>query len=47
VPSETDRDEGQRLLLRAKENCLISHSLKAPCEFESHVELAERVTTAA
>jgi organic hydroperoxide reductase OsmC/OhrA len=47
VPSETDREEGQRLLLRAKENCLISHSLKAPCEFESHVELAERATAAA
>ena len=46
VPSETDREEARRLLLRAKDNCLISHSLKAPCEFEGHIDLAERATAA-
>jgi organic hydroperoxide reductase OsmC/OhrA len=35
------RDEAERLLLKAKEQCLISKSLKAPCTFEMVIVPAE------
>jgi organic hydroperoxide reductase OsmC/OhrA len=39
VPPGTNEDEARRVLARAKEHCLITQSLKAPCSFEGHVDV--------
>jgi organic hydroperoxide reductase OsmC/OhrA len=45
APGSSDA-EGQAVLARTKDRCLISHSLKAPVEFEGHVEEAEATEAA-
>jgi organic hydroperoxide reductase OsmC/OhrA len=42
----TKAEDARRVLARAKEHCLISNSLKGPCAFESHVEVAETTEAA-
>lgn len=38
VPPGTDDEQARRILTRAKQNCLISNSLKAGCEFHLAVQ---------
>ena len=45
APSSSDAD-GQAVLARAKDRCLISHSLKAAVEIEGHIEVAEATEAA-
>jgi organic hydroperoxide reductase OsmC/OhrA len=40
VPDGVSPDEALSVLGRAKQHCLITHSLKAHCEFEAHVDVA-------
>jgi organic hydroperoxide reductase OsmC/OhrA len=46
IPRGTSEEEAQRVLARARDNCLISHSLKAPCRFVAHVDVAESTEAA-
>jgi organic hydroperoxide reductase OsmC/OhrA len=41
IPCGTSVEEARRVLARAKEHCLVSHSLKAPCVFEANVDVVE------
>jgi organic hydroperoxide reductase OsmC/OhrA len=45
APGSTDAD-GRAVLERAKTRCIVSHSLKAPIEFEGHVERVETTEAA-
>jgi peroxiredoxin-like protein len=45
VPAGTDEEQARRLLSRAKQNCLISNSLKAACDF--HLEVQTEAVEAA
>ena len=38
VPAGTDAEQARRILTRAKQNCLISNSLKAGCDFHLEVQ---------
>jgi uncharacterized OsmC-like protein len=46
IPRGTSEEEARRVLARAKDNCLISHSLKAACGFVAHVDVAESTEAA-
>jgi organic hydroperoxide reductase OsmC/OhrA len=46
VPRGTSEEEARRVLARAKDNCLISHSLKADCGLVAHVEVIESTEAA-
>jgi organic hydroperoxide reductase OsmC/OhrA len=39
VPAGTGEGEARRVLERAREHCLVTHSLKAPCAFDAHVDV--------
>ena len=41
VPHGTSEAEARRVLARVKDHCLISQSLKAPCEFEGYVDVLD------
>lgn len=47
IPPDVSVDDAQRVLSRAKESCLVTHSLKAPCHFEGHVDVAAKSSTEA
>lgn len=46
LPHGAKEDEGRRVLARAQELCLITHSLSAPCRFEGHIDVAESTEAA-
>ena len=46
VPRGTSEEEARRVLARAKDHCLVSHSLRAPCRFVGYVEVAESTEAA-
>jgi organic hydroperoxide reductase OsmC/OhrA len=46
IPPGTSKEDAHRVLVRAKDNCLVSHSLKAPCGFVAHVDAAESTEAA-
>ena len=46
IPRATTEEEARRVLQRAKDNCLVSHSLKAPCRFVAHVDVVEATEAA-
>ena len=39
IPDGVSANEALSVLARAKQHCLITHSLKAHCEFEAHVDV--------
>jgi organic hydroperoxide reductase OsmC/OhrA len=41
IPHGTSEEDARRVLQRAKDNCLVSHSLKAPCRYVSHIDIVE------
>jgi organic hydroperoxide reductase OsmC/OhrA len=47
VPEGTNEEQAKRLLERAEQTCLITHSLKAPCQFEAFVSVAQPVRASA
>jgi peroxiredoxin-like protein len=47
VPEGTNEEQAKRILERAEQNCLITNSLKAPCQFEALVSVAHPVRAAA
>lgn len=47
VAAGADEDSARRVLLRTKERCLITHSLKAPCTLEAFVDVADAASAAA
>jgi organic hydroperoxide reductase OsmC/OhrA len=46
VPHGTSADEARRVLAKAKEHCLVSNSLRAPCAFDSYIEVLEKTAAA-
>ena len=40
VPDGTNEEQAKRLLERAEQNCLITNSLRSPCQFEAEVLVA-------
>ena len=46
IPRGTSEEEARRVLYRAKDGCLISHSLKADCGFVAHIDVAESTEAA-
>ena len=46
IPFGTSEEDARRVLARAKDGCLISHSLKAECGFVAHVDVAESTEAA-
>ena len=46
IPPGTSEDDARRVLARAKSNCLVSQSLKAPCRFVNHVDVVESTEVA-
>jgi organic hydroperoxide reductase OsmC/OhrA len=41
VRAGTAEEDGRRLLAKAKARCLVTNSLKAPCQFDGHVDVIE------
>jgi organic hydroperoxide reductase OsmC/OhrA len=41
ISPATTEEDARRVLARAKDHCLVSHSLKAPCRFVGHVEVEQ------
>jgi organic hydroperoxide reductase OsmC/OhrA len=41
IPDGANEDQARRLLARAEETCLITNSLKAPCELVIDVRVAQ------
>ena len=46
IPRGISEEEARRVLIRAKDNCLVSHSLKAPCRFVDHIDVVESTEAA-
>lgn len=46
IAQGVDEGEARRVLGRAKDACLISHSLKAPCRLVMHVDVVESTEAA-
>lgn len=46
IPRGTSEEEARRVLASAKDNCLVTHSLKAPCAFVVHIDVAESMEAA-
>jgi organic hydroperoxide reductase OsmC/OhrA len=41
IPQGTREEDARRVLQRAKDNCLVSHSLKGPCRYVGHIDIVE------
>jgi organic hydroperoxide reductase OsmC/OhrA len=41
IPPSTSEEAARRLLARAKEKCIVSHSLRAPCRLTVHLDVVE------
>jgi organic hydroperoxide reductase OsmC/OhrA len=46
IPHDANKDEALRVLARAKDSCLVSHSLKGGFQFEGFVDVAESTEAA-
>lgn len=44
LPDGTSEDQAKRLLARAEQSCLITNSLKAPCDLETVIRVAQPTT---
>jgi organic hydroperoxide reductase OsmC/OhrA len=46
IPRGTSEEEARRVLALTRDNCLVSHSLKAPCRLVAHIDVAESTEAA-